>query len=294
VIHVHQHRGLEEEALGVGVAPPAGQHACAVRHRVGHVALHDLELGGLDHRADVRLALGPLAQLRRLLDHLAHELVGHAVRHVDALGGDAHLAGVGEGSVDRAGGRALEVRVLAHQHRVLAAELEGAGHELPAAGFGHAASGRDAAGEGDLVAARLDQGASGLAVSEQTLEDALGKTCTAQQLLDELAREGRDLGGLQEHRVARHQGLGGRIQREQEREVPRRDDAHHAERPVRDAELLALHQVHRNGAVGEDALGALGVEGERVAGSQHLDGEGLGLGLARLASQHHHELVLAL
>ena len=52
--------------------------------------------------------------------------------------------------------------------------------------------------------------------------------------------------------------------------------------------------MHGHAAVGQDALRALRVEGQRVAGREHLDGERLALGLARLAADHRDELVLPL
>ena len=121
-----------------------------------------------------------------------------------------------------------------------------------------------------------------------------GKPASRSSCSDELAGERRHFARLQQHRVARHQGLHGRVQREQEREVPRRDDPDHAERLVRDAQLLRLHQVQGHRAVGEDARGALRVELERVARGEDLGDERFLARLARLGDDDVEEVLLVL
>src|SRR5262249_51266609 len=165
VVDVGEHGGLVEESGIRRIASASREDAGAATPRVLHVLLDDLELARPAERADVGLAADALAQPRRLVDHAGQELVGHRLRDVDALGRYAHLARIGEGAVHGAVRGALEVGVGAHHHRILAAELERAGHQLAPAGLGDAPPGAHAAGEADLVDAGLDQRRAGLAVA---------------------------------------------------------------------------------------------------------------------------------
>ena len=87
----------------------------------------------------------------------------------------------------RARGGAVEVGVGADDHRVLAAELERDGQQLAATGLRDLAPGRDAAGERDLVDARLHERGAGLAVAHQDLEHAVGQARLGEELADQRA-----------------------------------------------------------------------------------------------------------
>ncbi len=193
---------------------------------------------------------------------------------------------------DGAARRALQVGVGADDHRILAAELEGAGDEVPAAGLSHLAPGADAAGEGDLVDAGLDQRGARLAVALDHGEHALGQARLAEELGEQPAGEGRHLRRLHHHGVAGHHRLDAGVEREDEGAVPRGDHADDAERAVRDDEPLGAQEVERLLLVFEDPLGVLGVIGERVARGEDLHHDRLHPRAAGLADEDVDELLL--
>src|SRR2546427_10926657 len=166
VVDIYQDGRLEVEARQIGAALAPRQHLRAARDGVLHVALDLLDLGREGHGADLDHArVGrALADLADLVHHLPNEGVVHRGLDVDALDRDADLPRVHPAAVDARARGALQVRVAEHDHRVLAAELEGDGlQQLPAA-LGDLAAGGDAAREADHVGA-LDQVLAGLAVA---------------------------------------------------------------------------------------------------------------------------------
>ena len=144
-----------------------------------------------------------------------------------------------------------------------------------------------------LSMSACDQRGAGLAVALHQLEDAVRQPRFLEELLDEASGEGRHFGGLEHDGVARDQRLHGRVERQDEREVPRRDDADHAERPVAELELLRLHQVHGHRAIGEDPPRALRVELKCVTSREDLGREGFETRLAGLRADHVDEVFLA-
>jgi hypothetical protein len=231
----------------------------------------------------------------RSTETLLGERVRDLVQHVDTLGTAAVLPGVEHGTGHGAARSVVEIGVGAHDHGVVASELERAGDELATARLGDAPTGVDAAGEVDLVDARLDERRARLAVTEDDLDDVRGQTCAVEQLLDERAAEGRHLGGLHDDRVARHQRLDRRIEGQDERTVPRRDHPDHAEGPVVHFEPLGEAQQAVEAALlgAQEALGVLGVVGEGIAGGEDVDHQRFHAWLAGLAHDDVDELVLA-
>ena len=136
-----------------------------------------VELVLIDDRADMH------ARLHRVVDDEAAHALGERVgeTRVDAFGDDqprggrAALAGGEIGAVDRAFDRRLQVRVVEHDERVLAAHFELELAHPRGAGRGDALAGRDRAGEGD----RVDMGviehrlADHRAAAHHEIEDAL-------------------------------------------------------------------------------------------------------------------------
>ena len=85
-----------------------------------------LHLALVDRRPHVDALVEPVADLQLLgaLHQRIDELLVHALLHDDAAGRGAALAGGAERSPQRAFQRQLEVGVVEHDHRILAAQLQ--------------------------------------------------------------------------------------------------------------------------------------------------------------------------
>jgi hypothetical protein len=102
----------------------AGQHLGAAADRVVD-QLGTLLRCFVDQRPDLVSVLGAAPDLHRAhpLGQLLGELVGHRLVHVEAVGGRAGLTDVAHLRQHRALHRGVEVGVLEHQERGVAAEL---------------------------------------------------------------------------------------------------------------------------------------------------------------------------
>ncbi len=123
-----------------------------------------------------------------------------------------------------------------------------------------------------------------LAPAGRDLEDVLRESAVAQRVGEQERRERRDLGGLEDHAVARCEGWDAVAEGVRERVVPRPDDADQPERPVAEDELLALDEdgARLDGLVGEVVGGVLGPEPERVGAVRDLRELSVLVGLPRL------------
>ena len=103
----------------------------------------------VDHGPERGLALARVAgrDARRLGRELFGERVGHGIDDDDPLGRHADLALVHEGAKGRRLDRLVEIGVLQHDQRRLAAEFEQAGREVLGRAPGDDAADRRAAGE---------------------------------------------------------------------------------------------------------------------------------------------------
>nr|ART40488.1 K624 [uncultured bacterium] len=260
----HDHGRLQERALGqmrrqAVRTLAAGQEGGAIGLGRVQEALHARQVLARDQRAQRGGRIGRIAHLHRAadaLDQLVQKRLVQRALHVDARTAQAHLALIGEG---RAHGRfdtGVEVCVGKDQVRVLAAQLEGqllqaagrrAHDDLPGGGL---------AGEGDAVHVRVfGQGRAGRIaakavhhVQHARRQDVLGHVrqqrrggrCFFRRLDDDGVAAGQRRGDLP----------GG----QQQREVPRRDDADHAQRPAQGVIQRPFHLP----ALGGDVLEVLG------------------------------------
>ena len=250
-----------------------------------------LELAGIDHRPDLGVLGNRVADLE-VADPLGQrrdELVVDALGDDQARGRRAALAGRIEGALRRGLDRHLEVGVIEHDGRVLAAhfELELA-HHLDA-GFRHAAAGADRAGEGlrrDIAA--LEHGlADHRALAHHEVQHALGQPVAMEDFDDRPRAARHEVGRLEHHGVAvaeRRRDLPGR---DGDREVPRRDDADNANRFAR--HLDADARAHRRHALARQAQRLTGEELEDLPGAGGL-ANALGERLALFAAQQRPEL----
>ena len=137
------------------------------------------------------------------------------------------------------------------------------------------------AGEVDHVGV-VDQRGAGLALAGRDLEDVARPADGLEALLDQEARERRDLARLEDHRVARDERRDAVTERVRQRVVPRPDDADDAERAVAHEHLLAEQhrRVRLDVLVLEVLRALLRPEAERVGDEHDLGDQRV---LARLA-----------
>ncbi len=253
-----------------------------------------VELLLVDDRADLRALLHGIVDVQALhaLHQRADEAVVDALRHDEARGRRAALAGGEEGAVGGAFHRRLQIGVVEDDQRVLAAHLQLEAAEVLGGGFRHALAGRHRAGEGDGVDVRAveDRLADHRAGAHDEVEDALGQAGAVEDVGERPAAARHQVGRLEHYRVAvddcRRDLPGGNG----DREVPRRDQAD-------DAERLALHHHLDAGPDAGDELAVqpqrlAGEEGKDLAGADYLAGR-FHQRLALLAGQQSSKLLLA-
>ena len=109
------------------MAPAAGHHLAALVLRVAQQFFHFFDGRFGDHRTDVHTALiaTPHFQRPHGNDELLHELVVHRVLHVYAVGAYAGLAGIAVLADDGALHGGLDVGVVKHDERCVAAQFHG-------------------------------------------------------------------------------------------------------------------------------------------------------------------------
>ena len=206
----------------------------------------------------------------------------------------AALAGRAVAAEQGALDREVDVGVVHHDHRVLAAELQARRLQVAAAQLADLRADRARAGEADLVdEALLDRPLEPLvgrrALGLDDVQHAAGHAAGVEQPRERVAERRRVLGRLPHDRVAaqdrRHEVPGG----DGDREVAGGDDRGDADRHPEREELLVRH-LRRDGlAVQPPALAD-----EEVAGVDdllHL-AERLGVGLADLARDEARERLL--
>ncbi|MNU75126.1 hypothetical protein D3C71_646470 [compost metagenome] len=255
-----------------------GDVALSLGHRRTHLGL------GVERVAD--------AKRRDLLGQQGDEAVVDAVLHDQAARRGAALSGGEEAAVQGDGHRPLQVGVVQHDQRVLAAHLQLHPRLTLHRPFGHAGADGLRAGEADPVHARMgDDGAADVAVADDHVDHALGQARLMQDGDQGLGRGGRRPGGLEHHRIAEGDGRGDLPRRNGDGEVPRRDQAEHPDRlPIG----LDLDARTRRGQV--LAVDPQGLAGEifQDAGGAHRLAHALGQGLALFTRQQAADLRCAL
>src|SRR5919204_5970913 len=257
---VRDHGRLEEEAAAL-VAFAAQDDLRAFAERVGDVLLDLLYAVLVDKRPDHHAGLGAGADLEAadLLGELGGEGVVDAVLHVNAVRADAGLAGVAILRCQRAVHGSIQIGVVEHDERGVAAELErelldgvGALAHEHAAGLGRA-------GERELAHDRTGAQliAYCLRVAGEDIEHALRDAGALAELGQRERRVGRLPGGLDDHRAAGGERRPGLARDHGIREVPRRDQRAYTDRLLHDEDAL-VRLVRRN----DVAVGALAFFGE--------------------------------
>ncbi len=200
----------------------------------------------VDQRADLGRRVARIADLQRsrARGELCGELVGDATVDDDALGRHADLALVHERAEVGGRRRGVEVGVLQHHERRLAAELEQHALEMAAGLLGDDRADVARAGEVDAAHGRMcDQlvhhlGGVGRVVGDQ-VRDACGNAGLLEALDDRALRARRQLRGLHHDRVAVGKRRGDRARAEDHGRVPGSDADDHAGRLAHRPHALA-------------------------------------------------------
>lgn len=206
---IGQYRGLEESAAqGVGLA--AGEDSGALLQGVGHVSFHLAQSPGIDQGALLGAGLHAVANLER--GDLFGQPLGKGIVEIglnqEAIDADAGLAGIAVFGGDGARHGLLQIRIVEDDEGRIPAEFQGKllqgggalGHQQPAYLGG--------AGEGEFPYHRAggESGADGDRVAGQHIEDPGGEARLFRQHGQGQRGQGRQLGGLDQHRATGSQG----------------------------------------------------------------------------------------
>jgi ParB family chromosome partitioning protein len=232
-------RGLDEPALVARPGPAADQHLAAFRDAVLDLRDELVAAGACVDRPHPQLWLfglhGPVARLVApdALDELPDEGVVDRVVDEHALAAQARLPGVPVAADDDRLDRGVDVGVVAHDHRVRAAELERQPLHRGRRDRGHAAADLGRARERDAphVGMADERVADDRAVAGHDVQHAVRHARLGEDARDLERRERRRRGRLGDDRVAAGQRRRDLRAEQRQREVVRRDrgaDAHRA------------------------------------------------------------------
>ena len=250
--HVLDQRRCEEETLAQRrvVRPPTA----AEDLRAGRVARHldvpgdAVELLLRDDRADLALGIHRIADLQVL--HGGHGAFDHLVRDLlvqeQARTGRAGLPLAREPhALDDAGDRQIEVGIGHDDVGALASELQRHGADLVRRVMHDLAPHRARPGERDLAYVLVlgERSAAFLAHARDGVDHA-GREHLLRDLGAFQHGEGRLLGGLQDDRVACHDGGSDLAGPQQDRRVPRDDRGDHPDRVARGVVQRAVEPGH--------------------------------------------------
>ncbi len=192
-----------------------------------HEPLDALQLALADEGPHVGRGIGRVAHpdgLRVALE-AGQELLVDRPLDIDPRGRGAVLAGVDEAAGDRASGGRVEVGVVVHDERRLAAELEMHSLEVAAGERLDLPTRLGVTGQRDEVDVRMcrDCRPDLVAAPGDDVENAVRQPGLLRQLAEHERRERRDRGGLEDHRIAGRQSRPDLPDRHHERVVPGRD-----------------------------------------------------------------------
>mmetsp|Transcript_35689 Transcript_35689/g.77895 ORF Transcript_35689/g.77895 Transcript_35689/m.77895 type:complete len:365 (+) Transcript_35689:842-1936(+) len=234
----------------------------------------------------------PHAHLLHLLHRRLHKAVVHLLMHDEALRAGAVLAHALEGAAHGEGQQLVEVRVLAHDERVLPAQLQHHRrqvrrrrlHHLPADGGGADEHHLGHVGGGD-------ERVPGLAVAGDDLHEVGGGARGLQRSGDDAAVQVRGPGGVLGH--LDDDGVAGehvghqRVEDVVEGVVPGHDAPHHSDRLVLHTGHFVHHHVARLARLGLQVLFSVVQDPlDLLTSNQHLPKSGVHHWLARVTRSH--------
>jgi len=272
----------------------AGDEPAALADGVLHMLLDLVHGGVLDQRALRDAGLEAVAdfQLRDPGGKFLDEGVVHAVLHIQPVGTHAGLPGVAVFAGDGAFDRRIDVGIVKHDERRVAAQLQrqlfDGGRALRhehAAHFGGA--GKRQVPYHAACAQRLADGARVAAGND--VDYARRQSGAHRQLGGGQRGERRQPGGFDDHRTAGGQRGGDLARDHRQRKVPRRDGRAHADGLANHHN--ALGRVVRGQRLAVDALGLLGKPFDEAGPVSHF-ALGLGQWLALLGGHDAGQVVL--
>ena len=224
-------------------------------------------------------------------DEARHEPVPDGVRDIHPFDRDAELATRGETGTRRALDSSVQVRIVHHDHRVLASELGRAVDQTLAALRCDPATRFGRAGEhhvvGDVEQRRADRGAT----AEHDLPEVLGNAGADREVSCEECRQRCLVVGLLHHRVTGQQRRDGVAGGKAQRIVPRRDDGDDALRMTDLANGRETRYDTRARSWSEQARSTAGVVATGDGDVRHLE-VGVATGLAVLELDEVHQCFL--
>ena len=253
-------------------------------------------MGGIDQRPQLGgwVVLQPHLQGADGAAQIGDQLVVDPLLGVDAAGGGAILPGVVEAEGADAGHHLLEVGIIQHDHRCLAAQLHvGALHGL-GGNLDQLLAGGNGAGEGDHAHARVtDQRHANLTAATVDDVDHSRWQQLGQQFPQRQGGERGHLRGFEHHCIARCQRRSQLPGRHHQRVVPGRYAGDDAQRVAADHRGEA-GQILAGGRAAEAATGS-GEETEGIGNGRDLVIQGGVIGLATVEGlQAGEELALGL
>ena len=254
-------RGLDERArvpVARSVRRPTREQRLAVDE-----GRHRLAVRGRDERPHLGRIVQRIADADAAggLDEVVQKSVVDRLLDQDARARAAVLAGVVEHGVRRRRGGPLQIGVGEDHVRGLAAELERDALDRRRRALHHLPADLRRAREADLGHVRVldEPRADDRALADEHVDDAFGDTRLQHELREPERRQRRQLRRLQHDRVAARERRAELPRGDVEREVPRHDQADHAERlaeghvdAARDRDRLAVVLVDCAGVEVED------------------------------------------
>ena len=190
------------------------------------------------------------AQPLHAIAQLLEQLIRHAFLHQQTRAGTADLPLIEPDRIDYALHHAIEVGVLEHDERTLAAQFERQALARPRGGHANRAANFGAASERDLVDIRVpdDRGARA-SIAGDEIEHARWQADLLHQLGEAQRREWRELGGLEHDRVSGGEGRCDFPRQHEQREIPRNHLPYHTVRVL--ARKLGRKQLRPAGVIRE-------------------------------------------
>ncbi len=269
------------------------QHRQAFLARHVQIAQHGVALTGTGHRAHLGRGVQRVTQHQRIdaAGQRGVQLIGDGLVHQQARGGRADLTGIEVDARHHPVGGFLDVGIIEHDDRRLAAKLQGDTARAAGRSLHDLLADHIAAGEGNLVDARMtgQRRADGLAIAVQQIEHARRQSGFQRDLGHHLLRQRRHFRRLDHQGAARGERRRDLPDTGDQREVPRRDQSHHTSRlviGVRGIALDIMRDLRTLTRIQRACLG--GVKAVATDGVIEID-LGLGANLAVVATRHLHQ-----
>ena len=192
----------------------------------------------------------------RFLGEFGDEVIGDAVEQIKPFDRQAGLAAVEKAAHRSGADGAIDIGVVANDHRIAAAQFQGHMLEVRGGGLHDAAAGVGGAGEADLSNFGIDQQffADHAAGAGDDIQHALGSAGVLDRFVDDLTSaqigERRGAGRFDDDAVAGEQRWTELVAHQRNREIPRHDGAADAEGFAQNDAMAAGVEHHRAGAHG--------------------------------------------